>query len=187
MLQVVNNYFSIGIDAKILHRFHTKREASPALFTSRTVNKMWYAQYGAKAILGDGCPLQPTRLRVEVDGKEIVYTPDVEGIILVNVPSWGSGTDIWGGGRNPPNPRWQPQSFSDMLIEAVCVTGSAHLAQIQGNLGSALRVAQGQSFRFIIGSEVYVQVDGEPWVEQDCIIELTHLEQAHVLVPADQE
>jgi diacylglycerol kinase (ATP) len=37
---VMNNYLSIGFDAKIALQFHRAREAHPSRFTSRSINKV---------------------------------------------------------------------------------------------------------------------------------------------------
>ena len=43
---VLNNYFSIGLDAKIALKFHEMREENPQLFKSRTLNKGIYGTFG---------------------------------------------------------------------------------------------------------------------------------------------
>lgn len=45
---VMNNYFGIGIDAKISLDFHHKREEHPEKCRSRTRNYMWYGVLGSK-------------------------------------------------------------------------------------------------------------------------------------------
>lgn len=45
---VMNNYFGIGIDAKISLDFHHKREEHPEKCRSRARNYMWYGVLGSK-------------------------------------------------------------------------------------------------------------------------------------------
>lgn len=45
---VMNNYFGIGIDAKITLDFHNKREEHPEKCRSRARNYMWYGVLGSK-------------------------------------------------------------------------------------------------------------------------------------------
>ena len=47
----MNNYFGIGIDAKISLDFHNKREGNPQKCRSRTKNFMWYGVLGSKELI----------------------------------------------------------------------------------------------------------------------------------------
>ena len=53
---VMNNYFGIGIDAKISLDFHNKREGNPQKCRSRTKNFMWYGVLGSKELIQVGVP-----------------------------------------------------------------------------------------------------------------------------------
>ena len=43
----MNNYFSVGCDAKVVLNFHLHRESQPALFTSRLINKVCLSFVGS--------------------------------------------------------------------------------------------------------------------------------------------
>ncbi len=49
-ISVMNNYFGIGIDAKISLDFHNKREESSRL-PSRAKNLMWYGMLGSRELV----------------------------------------------------------------------------------------------------------------------------------------
>lgn len=48
---VMNNYFGIGLDAKISLEFNNKREEHPEKCRSRTKNLMWYGVLGTRELL----------------------------------------------------------------------------------------------------------------------------------------
>lgn len=99
---VLCNYFGIGVDAAVALDFHNMREKSPHLFVSRAVNKIWYAKSGAKSTVGKflGNSSIRDKISVYVDGVEIELPDDLEGVIVLNIASFGGGTDLWGPDRN---------------------------------------------------------------------------------------
>ncbi|XP_035719225.1 diacylglycerol kinase theta-like isoform X6 [Vespa mandarinia] len=159
---VMNNYFGLGIDADLCLDFHNAREENPNKFNSRIRNKGVYVKMGLRKMVGrKPCKDLHTQIRLEVDGK-LVDLPQVEGIIILNILSWGSGANPWGPDKedqfNKPN-HW------DGMLEVVGVTGVMHLGQIQSGLRGAMRIAQGGHIKIRLQSDIPVQVDGEPWVQ----------------------
>lgn len=100
-------------------------------------------------------------IRLQVEQQE-VELPSLEGLIFINIPSWGSGADLWG---SDSDSRFEKPRMDDGLLEVVGVTGVVHMGQVQGGLRSGIRIAQGSYFRVTLLKATPVQVDGEPWVQ----------------------
>lgn len=66
---VMNNYFGIGIDAKISLDFHNKREEHPEKCRSRAKNYMWYGVLGSKQWLQKTYKNLEQRVQLECDGQ----------------------------------------------------------------------------------------------------------------------
>ncbi|XP_070533846.1 diacylglycerol kinase theta-like isoform X3 [Ptychodera flava] len=163
---VMNNYFGIGIDADVCLAFHLKREENPEKFQSRIYNKGVYFKVGVRKMMQRerrSCKDLYKDLRVEVDGQRLELPP-LEGIILLNIGSWGSGADIWGQDDDGSG-RWKKSSPSDGNLEVVGLTGIVHMGQIQSGLRTGVRLAQGSHIRIWMNSDMPVQVDGEPWMQ----------------------
>lgn len=103
-------------------------------------------------------------LKLEVDGKSIAL-PHVEGIIILNILSWGSGANPWG---PEVDERFAKPTHYDGMLEVVGVTGIVHMGQIQSGLSRAIRIAQGGRIKIRLNTEMPIQVDGEPWVQSAC-------------------
>nr|CAG4642287.1 EOG090X00MP [Evadne anonyx] len=159
---VMNNYFGIGIDADLCLDFHNAREENPNKFNSRLHNKGVYVKMGLRKMMGRKmCKDMNKEIRLEVDGK-LVELPPVEGIIILNIFSWGSGASPWGFERDD---QFSVPNHWDGMLEVVGVTGVLHLGQIQSGLRSAIRIAQGGHIRIRMNIELPIQVDGEPWIQ----------------------
>ena len=155
----MSNYCGIGIDAELSLDFHQAREEEPGKFTSRFHNKGVYVRVGLQKISHSRSLHREIRLQVE---RREVELPSIEGLIFINIPSWGSGADLWG---SDSDSRFEKPRMDDGLLEVVGVTGVMHMGQVQGGLRSGIRIAQGAYFRVTLLKATPVQVDGEPWVQ----------------------
>uniref|UniRef100_A0A1I8MNK8 Diacylglycerol kinase n=1 Tax=Musca domestica TaxID=7370 RepID=A0A1I8MNK8_MUSDO len=160
---VMNNYFGIGLDADLCLDFHNARMENPFKFNSRLHNKGVYVKMGLRKMMGGRkCTKDLQKeLHLEVDGK-VVELPPCEGIIILNILSWGSGANPWGPDKDD---RFSTPNHYDGLLEIVGVTGVVHLGQIQSGIRYANRIAQGGHIKMHLYSDLPVQVDGEPWVQ----------------------
>lgn len=179
---ILNNYFSIGIDAKIALDFHNAREKNPSRFKSRTINKMYYAHYGAVSMIG-GTSTMHKRVKLIVDDLEIDLPKNLEGIMLLNLPSWAGGKNPWG----KHSLDWAPQSINDGILEVCGLKGSWHMGRIQANLTEGIKIAQGSKivFEWIEDEELPCQLDGEPFLKGKCKIEIVHYTQSKMVMNLD--
>lgn len=183
---VMNNYMGIGLDAAIALDFHLAREENPAKFNSRFYNKGVYFQLGLqKMISKDETSQLQKYINIYVDGKK-VDLPSLEGVVLLNISSWGAGTDPWG---DPPSDSdFLPQALDDGIMEVVGVTGVMHVGQIRGGIRSGIRLAQGKAFKVEVLTTVPIQVDGEAWPQPPGTITVQRLpDQAAMLQGPDRK
>ena len=162
----MNNYMGIGVDAQLCLEFHLSREENPDRFNSRLYNKGVYFRAGLRNLAKKSMSNLHEKAVLTVDGK-IVELPQVEGFIILNIPSWGAGCDLWGKDKDDG---FQVQSSSDNLLEIVGVTGVVHMGRIRSGLSTGIRIAQGCQINLTLKSELPMQVDGEPWSQPPCSI-----------------
>lgn len=166
------NYCSIGVDAKAALLWARLSRARPGLFRLRLLNKLWYIICGAPEFALHSFRDLHERVFIECDGKPVPLPPSLEGLMVLNTPSYGGGSDLWDERRGAPlatrlrHMQTSPQSpsMSDGLLEVVGVTDVLHLAASLGGFSNGVRLCQGSSIRlYAPGSGVALQVDGEPF------------------------
>uniref|UniRef100_H3B529 Diacylglycerol kinase n=1 Tax=Latimeria chalumnae TaxID=7897 RepID=H3B529_LATCH len=177
---VMNNYFGIGLDAKISLEFNNKRDEHPKKYSSRTKNIMWYGVLGTKELLQKTCKNLEQRVQLECDGV-LISLPSLQGIAVLNIPSYAGGINFWGGTKEDIN--FGAPSFDDKKLEVVAVFGSMQMAMSRVINLQHHRIAQCRTVKItILGDEgVPVQVDGEAWIQPPGIIKIQHKNRAQML------
>ncbi|XP_026176158.1 diacylglycerol kinase delta isoform X2 [Mastacembelus armatus] len=177
---VMNNYFGIGLDAKISLDFNNKRDEHPEKCRSRTKNMMWYGVLGTKELLHRTYKNLEQRVLLECDGRPIPL-PSLQGIAVLNIPSYAGGTNFWGGTKEDDT--FTAPSFDDKILEVVAVFGSMQMAVSRVINLQHHRIAQCRTVKItILGDEgVPVQVDGEAWIQPPGYIKILHKNRTQTL------
>ena len=67
-------------------------------------------------------------VEVYMDGQK-VDLPNIESVVVLNIPNWGAGVKPWTLGNGHLN--FPPSSYNDTKLEVFCVYSSFHIAQMQ--------------------------------------------------------
>jgi diacylglycerol kinase (ATP) len=122
------NYFSVGLDAKAAHAFHSLRERKPWLTPGRLMNQAWYAIFSCTGGWFCGAPPISKALHLRVRGgaggpewRDVPLPPSLRAIALLNLQTYGGGRDVWGLDEetNLQRKQFSPPIYDDGLVEVV--------------------------------------------------------------------
>merc|ERR1712038_1767788 len=204
---IINNYFSIGVDAAICSKFHAEREKNPQKFNNRMKNKLWYFEYETSETFSNSCRNLQENLEIICDGITLQLSegPSLQGIAILNIPSTHGGTNMWGDSKAKASRKKKKegdrecsstsslgdlidlsgavQDIGDKRIEVVGLENCLHMGQVRTGLrSSGKRLAQCSHIIIKTKKKFPMQVDGEPWSQPPCTIEISHKNQVPMLL-----
>ena len=180
-IATMNNYIGVGLDAKIALDFHNLREEHPESCKTRSQNKMWYGIFTGRQMISQEFKTLSKRLILECDGEEIEL-PQLQGIVLLNIPSYMAGTNFWG--TDKESGVFNAPSIDDKKLEVIAVMGTTHMAESKVFGVQRHRLAQAETIKLTIRGPqpVPIQVDGEAWLQDPGVVLIRHKNKARMFV-----
>ncbi|KNC78490.1 hypothetical protein SARC_09083 [Sphaeroforma arctica JP610] len=182
-LSIINNYFSIGVDASIAVKFHQMRQSNPGKFSSRSRNKIIYGELAASEIMSRRCMNMHKHMKIKLDGEDIDIAsgPSLQCLVMLNIVSMYAGCDIWG---TKTSKNFKAQAMDDKIFEVAGIADLKHMTTITAGIGKkGHRIGQGSVLQITTDIALPMQIDGEPWLQSPCQIKIKFHNQARVLQP----
>ncbi|KAL0453605.1 UNVERIFIED_CONTAM: Diacylglycerol kinase [Sesamum latifolium] len=206
---VFYNYFSIGMDAQVAYGFHHLRNEKPYLAQGPISNKLIYSGYSCtQGWFFTPCSSDPglrslrNILRIYIKKvnrskwEQIPVPSSVRSIVVLNLPSYGSGRNPWG---NLKPDYLEKRGFveahaDDGCLEVFGFKQGWHASMVMVELISAKHIAQASAIRFELRGgewkEAYMQMDGEPWrqrmdKEYSTFVEIKRVPHQSIMVRAE--
>ncbi|XP_026680991.1 diacylglycerol kinase epsilon, partial [Diaphorina citri] len=152
LMNNLNEYYCDCCGIKLLHKTPMQIDGEPwlqppAMITLSHVDKanFLYLTFGTQQAMERGCRDLDQRIELYLDG-ERVDLPPIESVVVLNIPSWASGVDLWKLGRDSEDGMGdsleQDQNIDDSKIEVMALYSSFHIARLQVGLSEPLKLGQ---------------------------------------------
>eukprot|EP00123_Amoebidium_parasiticum_P005416 comp16615_c0_seq1/m.14777 comp16615_c0_seq1/g.14777 ORF comp16615_c0_seq1/g.14777 comp16615_c0_seq1/m.14777 type:complete len:421 (-) comp16615_c0_seq1:102-1364(-) len=163
---VFNNYFSIGIDAKVALKFDQGRRDCGCCYSLQTMNKLWYATHSLLSMCCNPRVADSCVMCIDGETTPTEIPRSLECLVFINIPSYAGGTDLWGSSLSKKDLLLghKAQASNDGLLEIVGLRSLFQAGLLHLGVGHGVRVAQAGSVSLTVDREVYAQVDGEPFI-----------------------
>jgi len=163
------NYFSLGYDARIAHRFHALRRHHPRLFLSPLVNRSIYAVTS----LTESTQHLRGAVRMHVGGPESLRLPPwASALLFANIPSYAGGHCLG-----------SQISADDGRLDVFALPAGLSLSLALGRMRTLRAMGAPRSAAFTVTRPLAVQIDGEPILAPPGDYHIAHGGSVQVLLP----